>query len=72
MNAVISVIFSLLMGAVIAFIWEGMDTSIGKIEDVERITNLNVIAHIPLIGPKEKNNKTQKSDFHFYSFSHNF
>ncbi len=55
-NLLISAFFALLVGAVTAFIWEGMDTSIGKIEDVERITNFSVIAHIPLIGPKENRN----------------
>lgn len=53
-NIVVAALFGLLMGAVVAFVWEGMDTSIGKIEDVERITNLSVIAHIPYIGQKDK------------------
>ncbi len=43
-------IFGIILGCAYAFVWEGLDTSIGKIEDVERITGLPVIAHIPLIG----------------------
>jgi capsular exopolysaccharide synthesis family protein len=52
MNMTIGVIFGLIIGCLFAFIWEGLDTSIGKIEDVERITGLPVIAHVPLIGKK--------------------
>lgn len=52
MNIVVGMIFGIIIGCLFAFIWEGLDTSIGKIEDVERITGLPVIAHIPLIGQK--------------------
>ena len=48
------VILGLILGCVFAFIIEGLDTSISKIEDVERITELPVIAHIPIIGYDEK------------------
>ena len=51
-NMTIGVIFGLIIGCLVALIIEGLDTSIGKIEDVERITGLPVIAHIPLIGKK--------------------
>jgi succinoglycan biosynthesis transport protein ExoP len=54
MNAVIGVIFSLLLASIAAFVWEGMDTSIGKIEDVEQLTNLPVVAHVPIIGEVSK------------------
>ncbi len=53
-NLVIAAVFALLMGSVSAFVWEGLDTSIGKIEDVERLTNRSVIAHIPILGPRQK------------------
>jgi capsular exopolysaccharide synthesis family protein len=59
MNMTIGVIFGIIIGCLFAFIWEGLDTSIGKIEDVERITGLPVIAHIPLIGKQGR----QKSFF---------
>jgi len=52
MNVVVGIVLGILAGCVFAFVWEGLDTSIGKIEDVERITGLPVIAHIPLIGAK--------------------
>ena len=52
MYIVVGVIFGIIISCLFAFIWEGLDTSIGKIEDVERITGLPVIAHIPLIGQK--------------------
>jgi len=52
MNLVVGIVFGILAGCIFAFVWEGLDTSIGKIEDVERITGLPVIAHIPLIGEK--------------------
>ena len=52
MYIVVGVIFGIIIGCLFAFVWEGLDTSIGKIEDVERITGLPVIAHIPLIGQK--------------------
>ena len=51
-NMTVGVIFGIIIACLFAFIWEGLDTSIGKIEDVERITGLPVIAHIPLIGKK--------------------
>ncbi len=51
-NMTIGVIFGIILGCLFAFVIEGLDTSIGKIEDVERITSLPVIAHIPLIGKK--------------------
>ncbi len=50
MNMIVGALFGIIIGCVYAFIWEGLDTSIGKIEDVERITGLPVIAHIPMIG----------------------
>ncbi len=52
LNILAGTIFGLILGCLYAFIWEGLDTSIGKIEDVERITGLPVIAHVPLIGGK--------------------
>ena len=52
MNIIVGAIFGIILGCLCAFIWEGLDTSIGKIEDVERITQLHVIAHIPLIGER--------------------
>lgn len=51
-NIVAGALFGIIVGCIYAFIWEGLDTSIGKIEDVERITRLPVIAHIPLIGSR--------------------
>jgi len=48
------VILGLILGCVFAFVLEGLDTSISKIEDVERITELPVIAHIPIIGYEDK------------------
>jgi capsular exopolysaccharide synthesis family protein len=57
MNIVVGIIFGIIIGCLFAFVWEGLDTSIGKIEDVERITGLPVIAHIPLIG--QTGNKKQ-------------
>ena len=54
MNIVAGALFGIIIGCIYAFIWEGLDTSIGKIEDVERITGLPVIAHIPLIGGKAR------------------
>jgi tyrosine-protein kinase Etk/Wzc len=59
MRMVVGLVFGVLLGCILAFIWEGLDTSIGKIEDVERITQLPVIAHIPLIGSK-KNHKIKR------------
>ena len=53
MNIIVGSLFGLILGLIYAFVFEGLDTSIGKIEDVERITGLPVIAHIPLIGGKE-------------------
>ncbi len=50
MNLIAGALFGIILGGIVAFVWEGLDTSIGKIEDVERITGLSVIAHIPLIG----------------------
>ena len=52
MNMIAGGIFGLIVACLYAFIWEGLDTSIGKIEDVERVTGLPVIAHIPFIGNK--------------------
>jgi tyrosine-protein kinase Etk/Wzc len=52
---VAGVLLGIIFGVLFAFVLEGLDTSISKIEDVERITELPVIAHIPLIGMDEKN-----------------
>ena len=49
------ILLGIIFGVLFAFVVEGLDTSISKIEDVERITELPVIAHIPLIGIDEKN-----------------
>ncbi|HRU00483.1 MAG TPA: AAA family ATPase, partial [Victivallales bacterium] len=49
-NIFAGALFGLILSLIYAFITEGLDTSIGKIEDVERITGLPVIAHIPVIG----------------------
>ena len=54
MNMIIGSIMALLIGCIAAFVVEGLDTSIGKIEDVEMITGLPVISQIPLIGSKPK------------------
>ncbi|OGV42305.1 MAG: hypothetical protein A2X48_19485 [Lentisphaerae bacterium GWF2_49_21] len=56
MNIIVGSLFGLILGFIYAFVWEGLDTSIGKIEDVERITGLAVIAHIPLIGGQNVQN----------------
>lgn len=53
MRMIVGVVFGILLGCIMAFVREGLDTSIGKIEDVERITQLPVIAHIPLVGSKK-------------------
>lgn len=52
MNVIAGALFGIIIGCISAFVWEGLDTSIGKIEDVEKITRLPVIAHIPLIGSR--------------------
>lgn len=54
MNMIAGGIFGLIIACLYAFIWEGLDTSIGKIEDVERVTGLPVIAHIPFIGDRNR------------------
>lgn len=58
-NEVMNISAGAMLGAIVAcllaLVLEGLDTSIGKIEDVERITRLPVIAHIPVIGRKTKN-----------------
>ena len=54
MNMIAGILFGIILGCVLAFIWEGLDTSISKIEDVERITQLPVIAHIPNLGEHSK------------------
>ncbi len=56
MNLFAGILFGVILGCLLAFIWEGLDTSIGKIEDVERITQLPVIAHIPQLGEQSKYN----------------
>jgi len=48
-NCLAGAIFGLILGCFSAFVWEGLDTSIGKIEDVERVTRLPVIAHVPIL-----------------------
>ena len=54
MRMTVGILFGILLGCIMAFVWEGLDTSIGKIEDVERITQLPVVAHIPLIGTNKQ------------------
>jgi tyrosine-protein kinase Etk/Wzc len=54
-NYLAGALFGLLLGCLSAFVWEGLDTSIGKIEDVERVTRLPVIAHIPLLNGRRSN-----------------
>ncbi|MEA2013031.1 MAG: polysaccharide biosynthesis tyrosine autokinase [Verrucomicrobiota bacterium] len=53
MNITVGALFGLILGCILAFVWEGFDTSIGKIEDVEHITGMPVIAHIPLLGKED-------------------
>lgn len=57
MNVIAGALFGIIIGCISAFVWEGLDTSIGKIEDVEKITRLPVIAHIPLIGAQPSHSR---------------
>ncbi len=57
-NIMAGAVFGLIVALIYAFVWEGLDTSIGKIEDVERITGLPVVAHIPVIGGPQKSKTT--------------
>lgn len=47
-------LLGLLVGCVLAFVLEGLDTSIGTIEDVERLLQLPVLAVIPHLGADGK------------------
>jgi tyrosine-protein kinase Etk/Wzc len=47
-------LLGLLVGCVLAFVLEGLDTSIGTIEDVERLLQVPVLAVIPHLGSDGK------------------
>lgn len=49
-NILLSILLGVVLGFIFAFIIESMDTSIGTIEDVERLTNLPVLGVVPSIG----------------------
>lgn len=53
-NYLAGAFIGIILGCLVAFVWEGLDTSIGKIEDVERFTGLPVIAHIPILNESRR------------------
>ena len=61
MGLVLSAVTGLLLGFLTAFLREGMDTSIGAIEDVESFLGVGVLGAIPHMVPKGE----KKSFFNF-------
>lgn len=57
MVAIIGGILGLILGIGLAFMFETMDTSIGTIEDVERVVQLPILGVIPSISTDEKDKK---------------
>jgi tyrosine-protein kinase Etk/Wzc len=50
----IGLLLGLLLGCVLAFVFETLDTSIGTIEDVEKLVQVPVLAVIPHVGRLEE------------------
>jgi len=50
MNLVIGCLLGLICGVLMCFLVEAMDTSIGRVEDIEQRTGLSVMALIPHLG----------------------
>lgn len=63
-------LLGLLFGCVLAFVIETLDTSIGTIEDVERLLQIPVLAVIPHIGRLDRTRPTSKikKPFEWFKF----
>ena len=59
-NYILGISLGLLLGFCVGLLYEHLDTSIGKIEDLESITKLSVIGVIPYIVEKDKEIKIRK------------
>jgi len=55
---VVSVLFGLVLGLLIAFIQENMDTSLKTIEDVRRYLGVPLLGVIPVVLTKKKGEET--------------
>ena len=65
-TAAIGTVVGIILGLVIAFVFETLDTSIGAIEDVENFLGVPVLGIIPFIRPEEvKETLEVKHDMHF-------
>ena len=49
-GVLLSGLLGIILGIILAFVFESLDTSIGTIEDVERLTSLPVLGVVPLIS----------------------
>lgn len=68
MGLILSGLLGLVLGIILAFLFESMDTSIGTIEDVERLTNLPVLGVVPLIANKPQEKKEDNSGWRKYLY----
>lgn len=59
----VGALLGLLLGCVLAFVVETLDTSIGTIEDVERLLQVPVLAVIPHVGRMERTRLTAKQSW---------
>ena len=59
MNVMIGVLAGLLIGLIMGFIVESMDTTIGRIDDIEELINIPVIGLIPHYSPHKLSKKTK-------------
>ncbi len=56
LSILVGALIGLIIGGIFAFIQETLDTSIGRIEDVENITKLSVLGVVPSIEPEVEKN----------------
>lgn len=56
-NYMMGAIFGIVLSVFVGFLIEHLDTSIGKIEDLENITKINVVGVIPFFSGKNRDTK---------------
>lgn len=68
MGVALSGLLGLVLGVILAFVFESLDTSIGTIEDVEKLTNLPVLGVVPLITNQSQEKEEDKGIWRKYVY----
>ncbi|MFH1201770.1 MAG: polysaccharide biosynthesis tyrosine autokinase [Candidatus Omnitrophota bacterium] len=67
LNLIVGSLMGIMLGLIFTFVTESLDTSIGTIEDVEKLINLPVLGIIPSVRLQERENLKKRQKGHFFS-----